>query len=93
MVGKDIRFFNEANENVKINGEYRLSGNVYDIAGENINELLEKEVDTVVVDDVVYSLADFIFEDVEDDYSSNCHCDTYGVCGGYSCPNYANCHG
>ena len=28
----------------------------------------------------------------EDDYSSNCHCDTYGVCGGYSCPNYHICH-
>lgn len=23
--------------------------------------------------------------------TSNCHCDTYGVCGGYSCPNYWSC--
>lgn len=30
--------------------------------------------------------------ETEDDYSSNCHCDTYGVCGGYSCKNYHICH-
>lgn len=30
--------------------------------------------------------------DYEEDYESNCHCDTYGVCGGYSCRNYAKCH-
>lgn len=33
------------------------------------------------------------YEDVtEDDYSSNCHCDTYGICGGISCPRYYQCH-
>ena len=39
------------------------------------------------------------YEDVEDEwedttdlgYESNCHCDTYGVCGGPSCPNYFKC--
>lgn len=30
--------------------------------------------------------------DVDDDFSSNCHCDTYGICGGYSCSNYVVCH-
>lgn len=28
----------------------------------------------------------------EDDYETNCHCDTYGVCGGYGCSHYAECH-
>lgn len=28
----------------------------------------------------------------DDDYSSNCHCDTYGFCGGTSCPQYWQCH-
>lgn len=31
-------------------------------------------------------------DDYDDGYASNCHCDTYGVCGGYSCPNYISCH-
>ena len=25
-------------------------------------------------------------------YELNNHCDTYGVCGGISCPNYWDCH-
>ena len=31
----------------------------------------------------------------EDDYGyeSNCHCDSYGICGGTSCPNYYSCQG
>lgn len=37
------------------------------------------------------------FEPTEDDwddgYYSNCHCDTYGVCGGVNCPNYFKCNG
>ena len=32
------------------------------------------------------------FETEDWGYESNCHCDTYGVCGGYSCPNYISCH-
>lgn len=31
--------------------------------------------------------------DEDYDYSSNCHCDTYGICGGYNCPNYFSCQG
>lgn len=27
-----------------------------------------------------------------DDYSQNMHCDTYGYCGGDSCPNYYKCN-
>ncbi|MBQ2173699.1 MAG: hypothetical protein II453_01105 [Alphaproteobacteria bacterium] len=29
---------------------------------------------------------------IEDDYASNMHCDTYGTCGGRSCPQYMACH-
>lgn len=35
------------------------------------------------------------WEDTTDDdygYSSNCHCDTYGFCGGTSCSQYWQCH-
>lgn len=31
-------------------------------------------------------------DDYDDGYASNMHCDTYGVCGGYNCPNYIKCH-
>lgn len=27
-----------------------------------------------------------------DGFLSNCHCDTYGFCGGTSCPHYWECH-
>lgn len=27
-----------------------------------------------------------------DEYLGNMHCDTYGVCGGYNCPNYFKCN-
>lgn len=32
-------------------------------------------------------------EEEEDDegYSGNCYCDTYGMCGGPSCPQYMKC--
>jgi len=30
--------------------------------------------------------------EVDDDYASNCPCDTYGMCGGTSCPRYFECH-
>lgn len=41
---------------------------------------------------------DCIYEEEEldkysDDCESNCHCDTYGVCGGISCRNYWTCNG
>lgn len=32
-------------------------------------------------------------EDYEDGYASNMPCDTYGMCGGTSCPNFWKCHG
>lgn len=35
------------------------------------------------------------YEDYEDyyhDFYGNYHCDSYGVCGGTSCPNYFECH-
>ena len=31
--------------------------------------------------------------EVDDGYESNAHCDTYGVCGGYSCSYYFECQG
>ena len=38
-------------------------------------------------------IADYdAYEDADEGYASNCHCDTYGICGGYSCPNYISCH-
>ena len=30
-------------------------------------------------------------DEASTDYSSNAHCDTYGVCGGHSCPYYHTC--
>lgn len=34
-----------------------------------------------------------VFDDDDDDgYDSNCYCDTYGHCGGTSCPQYFQCH-
>lgn len=30
---------------------------------------------------------------IDEGYESNCHCDTYGVCAGTSCPHYWNCQG
>ncbi len=31
-------------------------------------------------------------KELYDDYSANCYCDTYGVCGGISCEQYYSCH-
>ena len=31
-------------------------------------------------------------DDVEMGFACNCHCDTYGVCGGISCRHYFSCH-
>ena len=28
-----------------------------------------------------------------DDYESNMYCDSYGVCGGHTCPQYRECYG
>lgn len=37
---------------------------------------------------------DEYYEVTDDDlYGGNMHCDTYGVCGGHSCPNYFRCQG
>lgn len=33
------------------------------------------------------------FEEIEDGYAGNMPCDTYGMCGGTSCPNFFKCHG
>lgn len=34
-----------------------------------------------------------IYDDDDDDgYDSNCYCDTYGHCGGTSCPQFFQCH-
>ena len=33
------------------------------------------------------------FEEIEDGYAGNMPCDTYGLCGGTSCPNFFKCHG
>lgn len=30
--------------------------------------------------------------ELEDDYSSNAPCDTYGMCAGSSCKHYYECH-
>lgn len=32
-------------------------------------------------------------DDDYDYYTGNMHCDTYGVCGGWSCPQYNTCKG
>lgn len=42
----------------------------------------------------IYTETNFVdeYETIEDDYESNMHCDTYGVCGGWMCPNYKACH-
>ena len=32
------------------------------------------------------------YESDYDDYGSNFHCDTYGVCGGTDCPRFYICH-
>lgn len=44
-----------------------------------------------------YEDLDNVFDNIEfeepDPILSNHHCDTYGVCGGYSCPNYFKCNG
>ena len=58
----------------------------------------EKYRNNAIVVDMVNLYLDELDDgiDCEDDYTlgyeSNCHCDTYGVCGGYSCRNYAVCH-
>lgn len=45
-------------------------------------ELIEEEIEEEFED----------WDDIDDGYSSNCHCDTYGFCGGTSCPQYWQCH-
>ena len=32
-------------------------------------------------------------DDESDDYESNMYCDSYGVCGGNTCPQYRDCFG
>lgn len=43
-------------------------------------ELIEEEIEEVIE------------EYLEDDYGSNCPCDTYGMCAGTSCSQYWVCH-
>lgn len=43
----------------------------------------------------IYTEINFVdeYETVEDDYESNMYCDSYGVCGGNTCPQYRDCFG
>ena len=103
----DIRFWDKANECLKVNGLYihTVPENVVENCIEAIaKSALEKGANTVTVDDIngqyrmfdLYEKDNEIFcdeyETIEDDYASNMHCDTYGVCGGWSCPQYKACH-
>ena len=103
----DIRFWNNANECLNVNGLYAhtVPESVVDMCIEAAaKSALEKGATSITVDDEngnyrffdLYEKDNEIFcdeyETIEDDYSSNMHCDTYGVCGGTGCPNYFKCH-
>ena len=110
----EIRFWNEADENISVNGLYihRVDEALTEVYIQAIGrEAIDNGAVSVTID-TEYQMRDlFIEEDengkihietnfvdtyedetIEDDYSSNMHCDTYGVCGGWSCPQYKACH-
>lgn len=110
----EIRFWNEADENISVNGLYihRVDEALTEVYIQAIGrEAIDNGAVSVTID-TEYQMKDlFIEEDehgkihietnfvdtyedetIEDDYSSNMHCDTYGVCGGMGCPNYFKCH-
>lgn len=49
---------------------------------------LRDDYETAPCDEPEYDEPD----DYYGDYSGNMHCDSYGVCGGTSCPNYFKCN-
>lgn len=48
-------------------------------------------MEELTIEFIEEEIEDVIEEYLEDDYSSNCHCDTYGFCCGTSCPQYWQC--
>lgn len=63
--------------NLFVDGEWYLEGTYEQCEAAMFNNACDEEEE---YDDEPYG------------YESNCHCDTYGVCGGTSCPNYFTCH-
>ena len=103
---KEIRFWDEADECVEVNGLYihPVDDSVVDIYLQSVlPEAIRKGALYVMIDFAEYDINDYFlnhddteedeYETVDDDYTGNMHCDTYGVCGGWSCPNYKACKG
>lgn len=108
MTMVDIRFWNSANECLKVNGLYIHT--VPMAVVENCIEAvaksaLEKGANCITVDDIhgQYRVFDLYekdnevycdeYETIEDDYESNMYCDNTGLCNGYHCPYYNECKG
>ena len=49
--------------------------------------LFDDKVEIVLISTEKWDADDY------DDYTGNMNCDTYGVCGGWSCPQYNSCKG
>ena len=111
----EIRFWNEADENISVNGLYihRVDEALIEVYIQAIGrEAIENGAVSVTID-TEYQMKDlFIEEDengkicietnfvdtyedetIEDDYASNCYCDTYGHCAGYNCRYFGSCGG
>lgn len=54
------------------------------------NEETGENVEDIYIADVVDDYEDW--SELDDGFLSNCHCDSYGICGGMSCPQYFSCH-
>ena len=53
------------------------------------NEETGEEVEDIYIADIVDDYEDW--SELDDGFLSNCHCDSYGICGGYSCSHYFQC--
>lgn len=108
MTMVDIRFWNSANECLKVNGLYihTVPMAVVENCIEAIaKSALEKGANCITVDDIngQYRIFDLYekdneiccdeYETIEDDYESNMYCDNTGFCCGYHCSYYNKCQG
>ena len=103
----EVRFFDKANECVIVNGLYihTVDITIVEIYIQSVaRQAIEKGAYCVTISDEFGNYTEYDltqkndkvildeYEIVNDDISSNMHCDTYGVCGGTACPLFYKCH-
>lgn len=72
----------------------RFDIELMELLGMNEEQYLEMEklVEEAVCESVAEEIEEGIWDDDDYGYSYNCPCDTYGMCGGTSCPQFWQCH-